>query len=170
MANLMVQNVKNSEKGIASKLEDPRDAFEMIRKRAFEMFERHGGSPGQELDDWFRAERDLFWVPAAELAETDEEVKITVSVPGFDPKEIKVTAQPGEVQVRGNHGQSLEKKEKGVVYSEFNEKDLFRRFELPQTIDVDHISVNVENGILTVKIPKKIPQTIEGKKTATAAS
>jgi len=169
MANLMVQKVKKIEEGIVSTLEDPRDAFEMIQKRAFEMFEHHGGSPGNELDDWFQAERDLFWVPPAELAETDEEVKITVAVPGFDPKEIKVTAQPGEVQVRGNHGHSLEKKEKGVIYSEFNEKDLFRRFELPQTIDVDHVSANVENGILTVKVPKTIPQTIESKKKATAA-
>jgi HSP20 family protein len=169
MANLMVQKVKNIEEGIVSTLEDPRDAFEMIRKRAFEMFERHGGSPGNDLDDWFQAERDLFWVPPAELAETDEEVKITVAVPGFDLKEIKVTAQPVEVQLRGNHGHSLEKKEKGLVYSEFNEKDLFRRFELPQNIDVDHVSANVENGILTVKAPKRIPQTIEGKKKATAA-
>jgi len=169
MANLIVQKVKNNEEWIAPVMEEWRDAFEMIRKRAFEMFERHGGTPGKELDDWFQAERDLFWVPAAELAETDKEMKITVAVPGFDPKEIKVIAQPGEVLIRGNRGYSLEKKEKGVVYSEFNHKDLFRRFELPQTIDVGHVTANIENGVLTVKAPKKAPQPVEGKKTATAA-
>jgi HSP20 family protein len=169
MANLMVQKVKNNEEGVAPVMEEWRDAIEMIRKRAFEMFERHGGSPGKELDDWLQAEQDLFWVPAAEFAETDKEVKITVAVPGFDPKEIRVTAQPCEVLVRGNRGYSLEKKEKGVVYSEFNDKDLFRRFELPQTIDVDHVTANVENGVLTVKVPKKAPHPVEGKKTATAA-
>ncbi len=169
MANLMVQKAKNEEERIASAMEDPRDTFEMIRKKAFEMFERRGGNPGQELDDWLRAERDLFWVPPAELAETDKELQITVAVPGFDPKEVHVTAQPGEILVRGNHGYHLERKEKGVYYSEFNDKELYRRFEVTQPIDVDRVTANVENGILTVKAPKNAPQAITDKKTATAA-
>lgn len=169
MANLTVQKVKSDEERIASALEDPRDTFESIRKRAFEMFERRGGNPGQELDDWLRAERDLFWVPPAELAEDDKQVEITVAVPGFDWKEVQVTAQPGEILVRGNHAHHLEKKEKGVSYSEFSDKALYRRFEIAQPIDVDHVTANVENGILKVKAPKKAAEASTGKKTATAA-
>jgi HSP20 family molecular chaperone IbpA len=48
-------------------------------------------SPGwwraqQDLDDWFQAGHDPFWVPQAELAETDSEFKIRVNVPGFDAR------------------------------------------------------------------------------------
>jgi hypothetical protein len=32
---------------------------EDIRRRAFEIFKENGGTPHNELDDWFRAEREL---------------------------------------------------------------------------------------------------------------
>ncbi len=35
----------------------PSDAA--IRVRAYELFERRGGEPGHELDDWLEAERQL---------------------------------------------------------------------------------------------------------------
>jgi hypothetical protein len=31
----------------------------LIRSRAYEFFERRGGHPGSELDDWLRAEREV---------------------------------------------------------------------------------------------------------------
>jgi hypothetical protein len=31
-----------------------------IRARAYELFERRGGEPGHELDDWLEAERELY--------------------------------------------------------------------------------------------------------------
>ena len=159
MANLTVQKVKNEEERIAFALEDPRDTFEMIRRRAFEVFEQRGGNPGNEVDDWLQAERDLFCVPPAELTETAEEIQITVSVPGFAPKQVQVTAEPGEILVRGDHG-----------FQDFSDKSLYRRFEIGQPIDVDHVTANFENGILTVTAPKKAPQaSADNKKTATAA-
>jgi hypothetical protein len=31
----------------------------VIRERAYEIFRERGSTPGQELDDWLRAEREL---------------------------------------------------------------------------------------------------------------
>lgn len=104
----------------------------------------------------------------AELAETDNEVEITVAVPGFDPNEVHVTAQPGEILIQGNHEAHVDKKEKGVFYSEFDQKSLYRRFEIAQPIDIGHVTANIENGMLTVKAPKNVPQEIAGKKAAAA--
>ena len=47
-----------------------------------------------------------------------------------------------------------------MLYSEFDEKTLYRRFEIAQPIDVAHVTANVENGMLIVKAPKKVPQAI----------
>jgi hypothetical protein len=33
--------------------------YDVIARRAFDIVERHGRSPGHELDDWFRAESEL---------------------------------------------------------------------------------------------------------------
>jgi hypothetical protein len=32
---------------------------DLIRKRAYELFEARGSQPGHELDDWFQAEREI---------------------------------------------------------------------------------------------------------------
>ncbi len=168
MANIPVHRVENDKVETAPTLKALQDTVEMVRQRAFELFEHRGYSPGKDLADWVQAERDLFWVPPAELAETEHEVEITVAVPGFDPQEVHVTAQPGEIVIRGDHEKRTEKKEKGVLYSEFDEKALYRRFEIAQPIDVGHVTANVENGMLTVKAPKKMPQAIADQKAAAA--
>ena len=169
MANIPVHKVENNKLETAPALKALQETVEMVRQRAFELFEHRGYSSGNELADWVQAERDLFWVPPAELAETDDEVEITVAVPGFDPKEVHVTAQPGEILIQGSREKHEEKNERGVLYTEFEEKALYRRFEVAPPIDVGHVTANVENGILTVKAPKKAPQAISEKKTATAA-
>ena len=169
MANILVHKVENDKVETAPTLKALQDTVEMVRQRAFELFEHRGYRPGDELADWVQAERDLFWVPPAELAETDNEVEITVAVPGFEPKEVHVTAQPGEILIHGNHEKRVDKKEKGVLYSEFGEKALYRRFEIAHPIDVGHVTASVENGMLTVKAPKKVPQAIADRKAASAA-
>jgi HSP20 family protein len=158
MANVAVQKIGNEKPAPESLWKELRDTFEGIRKRAFELFERRGRAPGGELDDWIQAERDLFWIPRAELAETDTEFKIHVGVPGMDAKNVEVTAQAGEILVRGNTEKRMEKRGKGVYYSEFGEKSMFRRFEVPDSIDLDRVTASVEDGMLTVTAPKKTAQ------------
>src|SRR5438477_8778438 len=92
MANVVVQKIDSDKPAPALRLKELKDTFENIRKRAFQLFERRGGAPGGELEDWVQAERDLFWIPRAELAETDTEFKIHVGVPGMDAKNLEVTA------------------------------------------------------------------------------
>jgi DUF2934 family protein len=38
---------------------DPPKIEEEIRKRAYELFEARGREEGHDLDDWFRAEKEL---------------------------------------------------------------------------------------------------------------
>lgn len=42
---------------VAPRNGSPKD--DVIRARAYELFERRGGEPGHELDDWLEAEREL---------------------------------------------------------------------------------------------------------------
>jgi HSP20 family molecular chaperone IbpA len=76
-------------------------AFDKIRKRAFEFFERRGGAPGFDVEDWLRAKRDLLWVPQAEILETDAELKIKAGVPSLEAKDLNSTVQH-ELLIQGN--------------------------------------------------------------------
>jgi len=155
MAGVAVQKIDYEKPVVGPVLQELKEAFDAIRAKAFELFERRGGTPGQEADDWIQAERELFWVPQAELAETDTEFKIQLAVPGFDAKDLQVTAQRGEILVRGSAEKRVENQEKNVCYSEFSKKSLYRRFELAAPIEVERTTARVEQGMLTVTAPKK---------------
>lgn len=43
------------------------------RRRAFDLFQSRGTSPGSDMDDWFRAEREIQWFPPAELIEDESQ-------------------------------------------------------------------------------------------------
>ncbi len=167
MANVPIQKLEASKPALTPLLEGMKATFDKIRERAFELFERRGGAPGLDVDDWVRAEHELFWVPQAELTETETEYKIKVGVPGFDAKDLDVTVQPQEILVQGRAEQREEKMEQGVSFSEFGSKSLYRRFVLESSIDLGGVSASVENGMLTITAPKAKETT---KKVATAAA
>src|SRR5579872_6272658 len=101
MANVPIQKVEANKPALTPLLEGMKTTFDRIRDRAFEPFEHRGGAPGFDLDDWVRAEHELFWVPQAELTETNKEYKVRVGVPGFDAKDLDVTVQPHEILIQG---------------------------------------------------------------------
>ena len=170
MPNVTVQKLEENKPAVAPVLEGIRATFDKIRRRAFEFFERRGGAPGLDVEDWVRAEHDLFWIPQAELAETEGEFKITVGVPGFEAKDLNITAQPDEILIRGGAEKQEEKTEGGMSYSEFGTKSLYRRFVLATPIETGAVTANVENGLLTVVAPKKKEGAKEaGKNVAVAA-
>jgi HSP20 family molecular chaperone IbpA len=170
VANVTVQAVEENRPALAPVVEEMKATFDKIRKRAFELFEQRGGAPGFDVEDWVRAEHDLFWVPQAELFQTEAEFKIKIGVPGFEAKDLNITAQSTEILIQGKTEKREEKTEKGVSYSEFGTKSLYRRFALAKPIEIAAVTANVENGMLTVIAPKKKEGKKEaGKKIAVAA-
>jgi HSP20 family protein len=171
MANVTVQKVEENKPALAPVLNELKETFDKIRNKAFELFERRAGAPGSDLEDWIQAEHDLFWVPQAELAETEAEFKIKVGVPGFEAKDLNITAQPDEILIQGKAEKREEKTEEGLSYSEFGSKSLYRRFELATPIEIGAVTANVESGMLTVIAPKKKEEEKKesGKKITVAA-
>ena len=166
MANVPVQKVEEDKPALTPVLEGMKATFDKIRKRAFELFERRGGEPGFDLEDWLRAEHELFWVPQAELTETEAEFKLKVGVPGFEAKDLDITAQPYEILIQGGTEKTEEKTEEGMAYSEFGAKSLYRRFVFQTPVDVGSVAATVEKGMLIIAAPKKKEA---GKKIAVAA-
>jgi HSP20 family molecular chaperone IbpA len=41
-----------------------------------------------------------------------------------------------------------------VLWTEFGSNDVFRRFEVPNPINVDKVTANLENGILHITAPE----------------
>lgn len=166
MANVAVQKIEEKISKPLPLFEEVERRLEEARRRAFELFERRGCGLGRALDDWLQAEHEIFGWPAAELAEADSKYEVQMTLPGFEPKEVEVTATPTEIIV---HAESKrEKKGEGAkpVWTEFGSTNIYRRFELPERIDVGRTSASLDNGMLHItaaKIPEEKPRPIEVK-------
>jgi HSP20 family protein len=154
MPNLTVQKVQKKENA-PTLFEAMETLFDDVRKRAFELFQQRGGLNGFDLDDWFRAEQDLAWKPESELVEKEKEFQMKVAVPGLEAKDIQISALPDAIVIQAEATHKEEKKEGKVHYSEFRNKNLFRRFEMPGGIDVEQVKASLDKGMLDITAPKR---------------
>jgi len=158
MSQVAIQKCKDAETTSATFLEKLEAIAGSIRERAFHLFQSRSGGTGSDLDDWLEAERDLLWSPASELVEDEKEFRARVAVPGFDAKDIKVSAMPDALVIQAEATHTHEEKSGKVRFCEFSEKKLFRRIDLPRSVDVDKVTASVDKGMLHVTAPKAAPK------------
>ena len=157
MSEINVQRAAMDEKTLPVFAEAER-MFEQIRRRAFELFSGRGFDEGRALDDWLRAEREFNW-PATELIERDQDFMLSVTLAGFEPADVALTATPRalfiQARMRSERKDEGKKGEAKVHWSEFRSADVCRRVEFAKDIDADKISATLKNGVLKV-IARKV--------------
>ena len=127
---------------------------ELIARRAFEIFESNGGSPGHDLEDWFRAESELLRPVPLNVIELNGEYVVRAEVPGFGGRDIKISVQPRCLAVSGKL-QTNEQGENGrLIRSAWCANQILRTLDLPSDVDTSTVSASVQDGILTVHLPK----------------
>lgn len=132
------------------------ELFGKIRQEAFEIFQKNGSVHGHDVDHWLEAERVFLCCPAVELIEKDKEFQISLAVSGFDTEDIRVIALPDAIIVMGRVRSPGEREQEATRISETNEKQLFRRVELPEIIDVNSVSTRISPGLLEVVAKKAV--------------
>jgi HSP20 family protein len=158
-----VQQVKEPQGvEVKARTERPLDrmnaVFEDISRRAFEIFENNGRMFGHDLEDWFKAERELLHPVNVELTETDVAFEMKAEVPGFNEKELEISVEPRRVVIAGKRETSSEQKKGKVVRSEASSEELLRVVELPGDIDTAKVRATLrKNGMLEVMLPKAAP-------------
>jgi HSP20 family protein len=157
MSQVAINKWKNPETTPRTFLEHLETITDSIRERAFNIFQNNGGN-GSEVDDWLQAERDVVWSPTSELVDDKKEFRARIALPGFDAKDIQVSAMPDALVIRADATHAHEGKSGNVRFCEFSEKNLFRRLDLPAPVDVDKVTASMDKGILEVTAPKAAPK------------
>ena len=154
MSQVTVTKVNDPVRKALPIFEEIAKRFDAVKRRAFDLFESRGRELGHELEDWLKAEREVFGAPAAELAEKNGVYEMRITLPGFEAKDVDVTATPNEVIVRAATEQEKKTQKGNVLWTEFGSKDVYRRFEVPNPINVDQVTAKLENGILRINAPE----------------
>jgi HSP20 family protein len=94
------------------------------------------------------------WLPACDVFEDREAVKIMAEVPGVRPEDVKLSIENNLLTIRGEKKQQAEEKTERVHRYERSYGTFERTFALPTTVDPEKIAATYSQGILTVTIPK----------------
>ncbi|OVA17736.1 Alpha crystallin/Hsp20 domain [Macleaya cordata] len=94
--------------------------------------------------------------PQIDWKETPEAHIIKADLPGLKKEEVKVEVEEGKViQISGERNVEKEDKNDKWHRVERSRGKFVRRFRLPENAKVDQVKASMENGVLTVTIPKE---------------
>jgi HSP20 family protein len=131
------------------------DIFDLIARRAFEIFEGRGCAHGNDREDWLLAESELLKPVEVNISQSSEQVTASVEVPGFSRQEIRVSVEPrrliisGKAESREDHGAGKQ------IHSLKHEHLMFRIVDLPTEVDPSKAKATFNDGMLEVLMPKE---------------
>ena len=163
MANVEVRKANGNDKSAFPIFDELAKKFDEIRNRAFELFQKRGSNPGYDVEDWLKAEREALGGSVAEFTDQGEAFEIKMALPGFDTKDVQVTATPDQVVVHAESTQEKKSDQGKVLWSEFSSADVYRCFPSPAYIDPDKVTATLDKGVLRVtaaKVAEAKPKTI----------
>ena len=97
-------------------------------------------------------------LPAMNIAETDDEYRIELAVPGLEKGDFQVNVNnDNELVVSVEKKTEKEEKDKKEKYlrREFGYTHFRQTMLLPDNIDRDHIEAKHDHGVLTIEVKKK---------------
>ena len=121
------------------------------------------------LDDIFRFLRPVRTERSAarqtqsfrlDVSEDDKSYVVAADLPGVAKDDIQVTLDANQVTIAAEHERNTEAKEgERVLLAERRTGTFFRSFQLPVEIDESVSEATFQNGVLTLRLAKKAPQT-----------
>ena len=94
------------------------------------------------------------FVPSLDVHETDNEVRVSVELPGMDEKDIQVELADGGLTISGEKELDHEGKREGCQTFERSYGSFRRHVALPDEIEPEMAAAEFKNGVLTVTIPR----------------
>lgn len=94
-----------------------------------------------------------YYIPYADIFETDDALTVVMEIPGVEKKDLNVALENDVLRVDGKLDFS---KYDGMepVYTEYNIGHYTRSFTLSNKIDQAGISAQLDDGVLTLTLPK----------------
>jgi HSP20 family protein len=93
------------------------------------------------------------YMPAVDIYETDTALVVMMEMPGVERKDVSVSLENDVLRVQGQIDFA---KYEGLqpVYAEYNIGNYSRSFALSRKIDQEGIGAQMEDGVLTLTLPK----------------
>ena len=98
------------------------------------------------------AQTEQFVAPTASVVEENDSYTLCVEMPGVNKEGLEVSMENNELTIIGRR--SLPTFDGTLIHHELRRENFRRVFELDPSIDTSKISAKMDEGILTLTLPK----------------
>lgn len=98
------------------------------------------------------ARRISYLAPLANIFETKDGYVLEAEMPGVNKNGLEVTVENNELTLVGKR--SVAPMTAELVYRESRDLDYRRVFDLDPSIDTEKVTAKIENGVVTLTLPK----------------
>lgn len=98
--------------------------------------------------------------PAINVSEDDKEYRVEVAAPGMTKEDFKLTVSDGDIVISMEKKTDTkdEQKDKKYLRREFSYSKFEQRLALPDDVERQNISAQMNDGVLVIDLPKMTPE------------
>lgn len=108
---------------------------------------------------WFDTIEPGQWLPAVDLAETENSIRVRAELPGIDPKDVDVSVSEDRLVIAGEKKSAKEETGNGWTHRESSYGSFTRSIPLPESVDPAKVTARYDKGVLTVELAKSPAST-----------
>ena len=123
-------------------------------ERLFQRMSRQYGDPSRMLGSGEAFGGSSTGDMDVDLVEYDDEFVATVDLPGFEREDVDVQVTDQLLQIDAEHAESTDEEADRYIRRERIHRSMQRSVQLPEEVDTDGVSARMNNGVLTVTLPK----------------
>ena len=105
----------------------------------------------KEEGDWLDQE---FGQLTVDLYQTDKEVVVQSAIAGVEPEDLDISIEDDLLIIRGKREKRFAQEKKNYFYQECFWGQFSREIILPVEVDSSRIEASMDQGVLTIRIPK----------------
>lgn len=106
------------------------------------------------MDHWFGDFSAARFAPMVDITDENENLRVTVELPGMDEKDVKVLLHEDRMIVRGEKKAEETKEGEGFYRAERSFGAFERTIPLPTDVAHDKATAAFKKGVLTIRLPK----------------
>jgi HSP20 family protein len=92
--------------------------------------------------------------PMMDVQEKDKEIVVKADMPGVDKKDVEIDIKNNMLYINANTHREKEEEKEGYVMRERAFSRFARTFSLPANVMAEGAKAKLEDGVLTINIPK----------------
>lgn len=101
-------------------------------------------------------------LPLCDVLDNGDRYEINLEIPGISKENVDLKDTKNSLRVSAVQTEKAKERDRKYLYSERSYKSFHRQIPFAEEIIPSKISAQVNNGILEIEIPKKIPTKLEG--------